>query len=300
MGRRAGESGQASPEYVGVVLLVAVTLAAGLALAGASVPGVGLARALAAKLTCVVAAAGACGPEQSRPQSPLERAYGEELAALLVERVPEIGFEDGDFVSLPVDFRTCRERRCADSIRLGALKATQTGLPLVAFTRVIDCRRPPRDPPPDAPDCSGEGSGNVYLHYWLYYPDSSTSPFGRVGGYHLDDWESLQLRIGPGGEALARASSHHGYNGLRGDPINDTGRFGLDPGWAPYLGALHVAAGSHAGIAAPRDGDTRSIRGEDLVLIPLEPLVRAGGLPDFAVTPPWSKPVWRDPEARGT
>ena len=44
-------------------------------------------------------------------------------------------------------------------------------------------------------DCSGERAGKRYLQYWLYWPDSQTEPFGERG-YHPDDWESFQVRIG--------------------------------------------------------------------------------------------------------
>ncbi len=47
-----------------------------------------------------------------------------------------------DFVSLPVDYRECRNRSCADSIRHGSLEHTQTGLEPTVFTHVIDCRDP--------------------------------------------------------------------------------------------------------------------------------------------------------------
>jgi hypothetical protein len=54
------ESGQAVPEYVGLVLLLAVVLGV-LVAAGPAVPGGGLARAVASKLVCAVARGGTCG-----------------------------------------------------------------------------------------------------------------------------------------------------------------------------------------------------------------------------------------------
>ena len=55
-----------------------------------------------------------------------------------------------------------------------------------------------------------------------------------------------------------------------------------------------------AGMARIGEGDDRRVDPGDLRLIPAEPLARRGGGPSFAVTPPWEKQVWRDPEATGT
>lgn len=297
------QDGQAAPEYLAAVLLVAALMAALLGLAGAGVPGGGVVRALAAKLVCAVDGGQGCGEgglARAEP-SPLERAYGPELASMLTERAPDVFFEDGDFVSLPVDYRACRKRSCADSIRHGALRRTQTGLPPVAFTHVVDCRRAAAASRAGY-DCSGERTGHVYLQYWLYYPDSATHGLGRVGGYHVDDWESYQVRVDPGGSTLARASSHHGYNGRSGGLGSLGSDTGMDPrpAWDTILNALHVAAGSHAGMSQARPDDTRHIPRGALRLIPLEPISRSGETPEFAVSPPWEKDVWRDPESMGT
>ncbi|HET6830826.1 MAG TPA: hypothetical protein VFH44_05685 [Solirubrobacterales bacterium] len=292
-----GAAGQATVEWVGAVLLVAVLLFATIAVAGDRLPGGALARSAVGALLCAVD-----GQRCDRvvpPQSATEALYGAEVAALLDRHAPDVYFEDGDFVSLPVDFRRCRERRCADTIRAGAVHATQAGLSPVAFTHVVDCR--------DAAaarrrgyDCAG-AEGWLYLQYWTYYPESLTHGLGRLGGFHRDDWESLQVRIAPGGEVEARASSHHGYNGQRGGLASIGSDTGLRPrpAWEPWDGALHVAAGSHAGMTARESGDSRMIRSRDLVLVPAEPVATASGA-RFAVTPPWLKDVWRHPEAMGT
>ena len=137
----SSQRGQATPEYVGLVLLVAAVLAAALAMTATVLPATALAKALASRLLCTVHSKSGCAPSPLDP-SPLELAYGTELAATLAEHAPEISFEDGDFVSLPVDFRDCRERSCSDSIRHGSLARTQTGLPPVTYTHVVDCARP--------------------------------------------------------------------------------------------------------------------------------------------------------------
>ncbi len=67
---------------------------------------------------------------------------------------------------------------------------------------VVDCREPAA-PVPAAARCDGERAGNLYIQYWAYYPDSRTVPFGEAG-YHPDDWESFQVRIGPDVDPGAR------------------------------------------------------------------------------------------------
>jgi hypothetical protein len=278
------------------VLLVVALLLALIALAGLRPPGLGLARTVINALVCAVDR-GPCDGA-APPASAIEATYGAEIAALLAHHAPDVFFERDDFVSLPVDFRRCRERSCADTINSGAVHATQTGLRPVAFTHIVDCRDPGSSP--NGAEC-GSGEGNLYLQYWLYYPESLTHGLGRFGGFHEDDWESLQVRIGPDGKVAARASSHHGYNGSSGglgSVASDTG-LRPRPAWEPWSGALHVAAGSHAGTTAPAIGDSRAIHGDDILLIPAEP-VAAASRDRFAVVPPWRKEVWSFPEAMGT
>ena len=298
------QAGQATPEYVGLVLLIVTIVGVVAAVAGMSPPGGGLARAVASKLLCAVDREGDCADVAGLPAlSPLERAYGGELAAMLVDRAPDIYFEDDDFVSMPVDYRECRRRACADSIRVGHLRLTQTGLRPTAYVHVVDCREPGGPGiAGEEPDCAGARAGHVYLQYWLYYPDSLTHGLGRLGGFHDDDWESYQVRVDEGGGAVARASSHHGYNGRSGGPgsvASDAGWAGK-PGWDTILNSLHVASGSHAGMTLPSVGDSREIPRSELRLIPLEPIARSGEAPDFAIPPPWEKGVWDDPESTGT
>lgn len=306
---RAGEWGQSTPEYVGLVLLLATVLLSLLALAGPSIPGGELTRAIASKLVCAVKGSGDCGEratELAAQPTPLERVYGAEVAGLIARHLPTISFEDDDFVSLPVDYRECRQRACADSIRHGSLEHTQTGLQPTVFSHVVDCRDP-LVAAEEGHDCTGERAGNLYLQYWLYYPESWTRIW-QSAGFHRDDWESYQARIAPDGTVVARASSHHGYNGRDGDEVSDAGgKIGpvdlpgdVEPNWDSILGQLHVAAGSHAGRSQAQEGDSRRIEPGNLRLLPLEPIVAAGSAPDFEVAPPWEKPVWRDPEATGT
>jgi hypothetical protein len=298
------EDGQGTVEYAGLVLLVATLLAALAAIAGPAIPGGLLARAVAAKVVCAVEGEDCSAVEADGVRSPLEEAYGPGLAELAEAEAPDIYFEDGDFVSLPVDFRACRKRSCADTIRHGALSRTQTGLQPVAFTHLVDCRGGTEAASgADRYDCGGARAGHVYLQYWLYYPDSRTGPASSLtGGYHLDDWESFQVRVDSSGDAVARASSHHSYNGTHGGLGSISSDAGWRPkaGWDTVLNELHVAAGSHAGMSQALPGDTRHVDRKDLRLIPLEPIAALGGLPDFTISPPWRKGVWRDPESTGT
>jgi hypothetical protein len=155
-------------------------------------------------------------------------------------------------------------------------------------------------------------------HYWLYYADSATLrgvPIAEDEGYHHDDWESVDVRIGPDGRVDERASSHHGYNYAQSvanagsDVGSDTLReaaeaVGARPhgGWGPETRLLLVSGGSHAGNAAGFLGNVdRIVPGRRVHLVPLEPVAAAeGDAYRFVVSPPWRKKVWRDPEATGT
>lgn len=133
-------------------------------------------------------------------------------------------------------------------------------------------------------------------------------------GYHLDDWESVQIRIRPDGHVDERASAHNGY--AYGTGVASWGaEAGMRPvekaaelagirnrgGWGRETKLLFVAGGSHAGSAAGVLHVDRFVRGRHVHLIPLEPIVGEVDGYDFGrVHAPWRKDVWRDPEATGT
>ena len=155
----------------------------------------------------------------------------------------------------------------------------------------------------------GDRVGRLYLQYWLYYPGSATARalLGDAGA-HPDDWESFQVRIGPDGAVDARASSHHGYNGDSGDWLSDSGLV-EKAGWTASTGRYFISGGSHAGRVGDRAATGRGSRGmamrpgrwtdaRAIRLVPIEAL--AGGAWEFAVSPPWEKRVYRDPEHKGT
>jgi len=300
------ERGQTTVEWVGTLGAVAL-LMAGLAAAGVRVPGATVARAVASRVLCAVAMADGCGDEPV-----LIAAYGTEIGRLVRRHMPTIAFERGSR-AVPVDFRHCRSTACGDGSARGIVHRSDGRLPVTAFVHVIDCRAEEAGAA-DA-DCSGPRAGNLYIQYWTYYADSATLrgiPIVGERGFHLDDWEGVQLRIGPDGEVEERATSHGGYNyalsranwgsdaGI--GPLRDAAEaIGARPenGWGPETRLLLVSGGSHAGNTTGIPNADRYIPGRRVHLIPLEPIA-ATTTARFAIVPPWLKKVWRDPEAEGT
>lgn len=287
-----GERGQGTVEWVALLAIVALLLT-GLVAAGVRVPGATVAQAIASRLLCAAALADRCGDEPV-----LIAAYGDEVGRLVREHMPSLFFERGSR-ALPVDFRSCRSSACGDGSARGLVHETDAGLPVTAFVHVI------------------EGGDNLYIQYWLYYVDSATLrgvPVVGGRGYHRDDWESVQVRIGPDGEVDQRASSHHGYNHAQSvanagsdagiGPVNDAAEaVGIRPGngWGEETGLLLVSGGSHAGNANGFPRFDRVTPAGRVHLVPLEPIAaEADDAYRFAVSPPWRKRVWRDPEAAGT
>jgi hypothetical protein len=299
-------------EWVGLVAVVALVLV-GLVAAGVRVPGTALARDLASRMLCAVAMADGCGDEPG-----LIAAYGSEVGKLVRQHMPTLFFERGSR-ALPVDFRRCRASGCGDGSARGLVHETGGGLPVTAFVHVIDCRDggERQGGPVTMPDCSGPRAGNLYIQYWTYYANSATLrgvPVVGEQGYHRDDWEGVQIRIGPDGQADQRASSHNGFNYALSAANwgSDSGIGALrelaetvggrpENGWGRESGMLLVSGGSHAGNAAgiPRAG--RIVPAGRVHLVALEPIAEdEGGAYEFAISPPWQKQVWHDPEAEGT
>ncbi|HEX5984821.1 MAG TPA: hypothetical protein VFY69_11500 [Solirubrobacterales bacterium] len=291
------ERGQGTVEWIGLVLLISLAMLA-LVAAGVRVPGAPLARALADRIICAAALVDGCGD-----QPVLIATYGTEVGELVRRHMPTLAFEKGS-KALPVDFRRCRHSECSDGPGEGSVHRTDHGLPVTAFVHVVDCREGEAErTEAEGADCSGGRAGNLYLQYWTYYADSATLrgiPVVGRKGYHADDWESVQFRFRPDGHVDQRASSHHGHNHSRG-----IGNWGSDAGvverdgWGPATGYLFVSGGSHAGNAIGFPEVTRFTPGHRVHLIPLEPIA-ATSTARFAVTPPWLKKVWHDPEAHGT
>ncbi len=276
------------------MLLVSLALATMAAVAGVGLPGASLAEAIASRIACAVGMGDPCESEADA----LTSAYGAEVARLVSAHAPTIRYEDG-MLELPVDYRECRDDPCSVASGEGPTWRTDQGGRAVAFTHVVDCREPSRRAEGADINCDGERAGNLYLQFWLYWPDSQTDPWGDKG-YHRDDWESFQVRIGP--EPGARASSHHSYN-YEGGIRNWASDAGLvtKSGWGPLLDQLHVSAGSHAGHVAGDDRPARFTPARRLALIPIESIAATGRDDDvFEVTPPWLKGVYSDPESKET
>jgi hypothetical protein len=313
------ERGQSTVEWVGVIGVVALLLI-GLLAAGVRVPGADLARGIASRMLCAVTMADGCGDEPT-----LIATYGDEIGRLVRKHMPTILLENNS-KALPVDFRRCRVTSCADGSPRGLVHLSDEGEHVTAFVHVVDCRDGADH---GTADCSGERAGHLYIQYWLYYANSATFrgiPIAEDEGFHQDDWESVDIRIGADGKVDERASSHNGYNYSQG-PINwgsDVGdrydSVGVGPitvgalrsklndlrphnGWGSETHKLLVSGGSHAGNAAGNEDNTdREVPGRRVHLVPLEPIAEAEGDSfDFGhITPPWLKHVWNDPESVDT
>jgi hypothetical protein len=142
------QAGQATVEWTTVVLVVALALGgAGYAAAALDAPWLGR------TLRCALLAG--CRGEDAR----LETVYGADAAAFVRAYAPGIVYERRT-LTLPIDFRTCRSHRCSDApdLRRADVWETTAGLRATVFTHVVDRR------------ASG---GDLFIQYWLYYPDST-------------------------------------------------------------------------------------------------------------------------------
>jgi hypothetical protein len=300
------ERGQGTVEWVGTLCVVSLLLL-GLVAAGVRVPGASLAQAVADRILCAASLADGCGdgPE-------LIASYGSEVGELVRRHMPTLVFEEGSR-AVPVDFRSCRSTECGDSGEEGRVHRTDGGLPVTVFVHVVDCRDGEET---EGADCSGDRAGNLYVQYWTYYADSATLrdvPIAGAKGYHHDDWEGVQFRIRPDGSVDERASSHNGYNSGLASSRNWGSDAGIGPlkdaaeavgargqnGWGPETGYLFVSGGSHAGNTLDLTDSNRYTPGRRVHLIPLEDIA-ATSTAHFAISPPWLKEVWLDPEAEGT
>jgi len=296
---RSQELGQASVEWVAVVLLCSLALGA-LAAIAPSIDGRSFGGFLAHRVAC--AARGGCNDGQRA----LAGAYGPGVAALVRERAPNLVYEPGER-QLPVDWSDCRRAGCAGAPDDPALDVHRSdrGVRATVFTRVL--RR----------------GGRTYIQYWLYHPDSNTTVAGvdkgweaswllpRIKelvtgssdwfGFHRDDWESYQVRLDPDGSAWARASSHGHYQGCKSGHCHNR--------WVRSTGWTRVSRGSHAGHIPLReehgrlrpvypgpDLRERTTTAEGLRLIPLETRDRTRYRRlDEGIEPPWRKDAYHDP-----
>jgi hypothetical protein len=261
------ESGQATVEWTALVVAAAIVFA-GLGYAISRTDSWALGHGVVRAIACGIGLG--CDDEGA---DSLALAYGKETAALVRRYAPNVTYERRS-AELPVDFRSCRKLECSNgSDGPREIDRTSAGLAVTAFTRVVDRRA---------------GGGALYLQYWFYYPESFTGGIGRMfghrwPGYHADDWEGYQIRVPRDGSVMARATAHGGYSG----------------GWVPSTGWYRVSGGSHAGQIPGRSDGERTTTASGLALTPLE---RLGDLElqHFAITPPWLKAVYRDPESESS
>jgi hypothetical protein len=146
------ESGAASVEHVGLVLLIALLLIGAISALAAAPPteeARRLGSSLDRKIRCPARLPDPCW------QDPLTEAYGRPVAgavrALAPEPAPVIG--PSGLPLLPVDFRYCRSESCAVPGDRAGLTASNRRV--TAFTSVVDHRR---------------SGGDVEISYWLYRP----------------------------------------------------------------------------------------------------------------------------------
>jgi hypothetical protein len=251
--QRAGrQSGQTTVEWLGLCLVVAALLVAVIAAVGSGLPGGLLARSIATRVLCAAGLEPVCGESGD-----LVAAYGPELAGQVERNAPRIVYETG-MGALPVDFRSCRQVRCGSGPEAGPVWRSDTGEPVAAFVHVVDCRTELARIESAARGyaCERERSGNLYVQYWLYYPDSSSLPLLQPAidgpplnaqAFHHDDWEGMQVRVTPQGTE-SRATSHNGYN-YDASPLSWPSDAGVShrAAWGTATGKLFVSGGSHAG-----------------------------------------------------
>jgi hypothetical protein len=292
------DDGQATVEWVGVVLAVALILG-GVLSVGLTADGRSLGGLIIERIAC------SAGSRCAETDRAVERAYGPSDAALVRKHLPGLVYEPGER-QLPIDWRECRDVGCATAPDHEGLDAhrTDVGLRVTVFTRLQ--RRGDRR----------------YIQYWFYYPDSNTglagsdriwrhSPLLRLGGlvfkgtsdypgFHRDDWEAASVRVGPDGIPAIRVTSHGHWQWCKRPSCRDR--------WGPARGWTRVSRGSHAGHVPVGSDDRAQIPGPELHertttpdgvrIVPLETLDHTAYRrldPDIA--PPWHKDSYRDPRS---
>jgi hypothetical protein len=288
------QHGQASVEWIALLLVVTVALVATLAFVP-SLDGRPLGAALARTLVCAVRKD--CHSEGAA----LRRAYGDRDAQLVRANAPNLVYEPGT-LTLPVDYRRCRSHRCSDAPDdrdLDVSRSARGGMKATAYTPVV------------------HRGGYTYVQYWLYYPDSPSTFLHSHGilkalglhdpGFHPDDWESFEVRIDRAGEAAVRASAHGHWQWCK--------HIWCKNHWGPGTGWTRISRGSHAGhiplrmkprvigidYEPVRPGAglrERSTAAPGLHLVPLETLDHRTYKPlRGGIEPPWTKKVYGNPES---
>ncbi len=149
------QAGAATAEHVGITILVALALIAGIAAVGAGADHSGreLGSTLARKMRCGAVGPGPCW------RDPLTEAYGRPLAGTVRALAPAPTASGG---LLPVDFRRCRSASCALPGAKPGLTASNRRI--TEFVAVSDHRR---------------AGGPAEITYWLYRPTIGWESLGR-------------------------------------------------------------------------------------------------------------------------
>jgi hypothetical protein len=335
--RLARQDGQSTVEWVGLLLLVSALLGGLLAAVESGLPAGLFARAIAERLLCAAGIEPVCGssggliaaygPElagQVERNAP-RIVYEEGMTALPVDFRTCRGRACGNG---PDSGRVWRSDTGEPAAAFVHVVDCRTSLARAESTaRGYDC----------SGERSGNLYIQYWFYYedstWL----GGVVPGGVE--HHEDDWEGGQIRVTPDGTD-SRATSHNGYNYDGGPMSwpSDTGLVSRSA-WDRSTGKLYVSGGSHAGhvhehrrLSVRRVGRAGADLGIDayalasgrrrrakpprrltvpaartrwtpasrLTLIPIETLSARALATRFAITPPWEKPVYRDPEDQGT
>jgi len=335
--RATGQAGQATVEWVGLCLVVSALLVGVVAAVGSGLPGGFLAQLIALRLLCAAGLSSTCaesgdlvaayGPELAAEveRNAPQIVYESGMTGLPVDFRSCRGEACGNG---PDAGAVWRSDTGEPAVAFTHAVDCRTDLARIeSTTRGYECDG----------DRAGNLYIQYWLYYedstWL----GGVVEGGLA--HHEDDWEGVQVRITPDG-VESRATSHHGYNYDGGPTSwpSDTG-LARRSAWNRSTGKLFVSGGSHAGhvhenrhLSIRRVGHAGAGLGVDayalarderppaklprrltvppkrsrwtpasrLTLIPIEILgTRALGK-RFAITPPWEKPVYRDPEDQGT
>ena len=258
--------GQATVEWLGIALAIAVLLGSAV-LVGGDLPR--------------LVARGLLGDRSVR-QGDRWALLHEHWGAVVRRHAPILVLErdrHGDDASVPVDFRTCREVACA--------RARQRPPRRLRARAAARARR----------RCTSSTGSTT--------PTSQTShlPLPALQGAHRDDWEGVVVRIDKAtGAVSARASAHGGFAGAGPWWSAASGWRPIDGRPVVFRAAGSHANGfgpADVDLAGDAWNGTLSTL-DDLVLLPADeaPSARRRFAPE--ASPPWAKAAWRDPEVSGT
>ena len=261
---RRSERGQATVEWSALGLMLALLFATA-AFAVARTDAWRFGDGIVHSIVCAVE--GGCEERDS-----LDLAYGDEVggagAALLARTsCTSAAAPRCRSTSAAAARRTARTART----RRAQIDRSRAGLPVTAFTRVVDRRA---------------AGGSLYLQYWFYYPESFTGGDRPAVRRQLAGLSPGRLGGLPGARLArrTRVGARHRARRLRR-------RLGAVDG----LDARVRAAATPASLAQRGAGE-RSTPASKMALVPLERL-KGTSRYGFEVSPPWRKDVYRVPES---